>query len=259
MSLLNRDLFRIVFVLFIACLLAVTFSDNGECRRRKGKKDKRVKLKAPDQRNAHPEELKHPLMKYPEFLEFYEPMYPEFMESKCADGTSWILAHIDPQGNVQNVILDTSSGYNELDIIAVNTAYECKLKKFNLDGEDVFYWVRWSYSFNHQADNCLGDSIWEDQQDYPMGLIEYPKIKKRFVPSYPGEPLYRGLTGEVKIAHLLDEKGNVIDVRIMETSKFTAIDQAAVEAAYKQKFTPARFDDRCIKVWVLIPYQFILN
>lgn len=59
-------------------------------------------------------------------------------------------------------------------------------------------------------------------------------------PNYPDASRRRGEQGVVRVELLIDGEGRVTNVRVVESSGFTALDNAAVEAVRDWRFRPAR-------------------
>jgi protein TonB len=78
-------------------------------------------------------------------------------------------------------------------------------------------------------------------------------------PNYPELARQAGIEGQVVVAALVDTDGSIISAEVMKSSGNQSLDQAALEAAYRAKFTPARQRDKPVRVQVSIPYRFSLN
>ncbi|HDQ99081.1 MAG TPA: energy transducer TonB [candidate division WOR-3 bacterium] len=78
-------------------------------------------------------------------------------------------------------------------------------------------------------------------------------------PAYPEMARQAGIEGQVVVAAMVDIDGSIISAEVMKSSGNTSLDNAAIEAAYRAKFTPARQRDRPVRVQVSIPYRFSLN
>lgn len=78
-------------------------------------------------------------------------------------------------------------------------------------------------------------------------------------PSYPEMARNAGIEGQVVVKALVDITGDVIEAEVMKSSGNQTLDAAAVEAAYKAKFTPAKQRDQPVRVYVSIPYRFTLH
>jgi TonB family protein len=63
--------------------------------------------------------------------------------------------------------------------------------------------------------------------------------------------------GDVKIDAILDEKGNVIDMKVVSGLRFCT--QAAVDALKKWKYEPTYLNDRPIAVEMIVTVTFQLS
>lgn len=78
-------------------------------------------------------------------------------------------------------------------------------------------------------------------------------------PNYPDLARNAGIEGQCVVEALVDVDGSVVEVKVIKSSGNQSLDAAAVEAAYKAKFTPAKQRDKAVRVWVSIPYRFTLQ
>jgi TonB family protein len=79
------------------------------------------------------------------------------------------------------------------------------------------------------------------------------------VPDYPSSVRDAGVEGSTVVEALLDLDGSVMDARVQKSSGNQMLDEAAVNAALKAKFTPAKQRDKPVRVWISLPYRFSLN
>ena len=79
------------------------------------------------------------------------------------------------------------------------------------------------------------------------------------VPAYPDMARTAGIEGTAVVEALVDVDGSVADARILKPSGNASLDQAAVDAAMRSKFSPARQRDKAVRVWVSIPFRFTLH
>ncbi|MEX2526942.1 MAG: M56 family metallopeptidase [Gemmatimonadota bacterium] len=73
---------------------------------------------------------------------------------------------------------------------------------------------------------------------------------------YP--PLLRdaGIGGTVVVWFLIDERGQVRDTKVNESSGHQALDEAALRTAQTFQWTPARNGDETVPVWIALPITF---
>ncbi len=78
-------------------------------------------------------------------------------------------------------------------------------------------------------------------------------------PKYPDLARRAGISGNTVVKALVDIDGSIIQASILKSSGNQMLDQAALEAARKAKFTPAKQRDKLVRVWVSIPIKFELT
>ena len=78
-------------------------------------------------------------------------------------------------------------------------------------------------------------------------------------PRYPELARKAGIEGNTVIKALVDIDGSIIDAQVLKSSGNQMLDQAALAAARKARFTPAKQRDKYVRVWVAIPIEFRLN
>jgi len=86
----------------------------------------------------------------------------------------------------------------------------------------------------------------------------YPQVIQSAEPVYPELARKAEVEGMVVVMVTIDEKGRVIKAWIAR-SDAQILNQAALEAAYKFKFTPAYQRDVPVKATISIPFRFTLT
>jgi protein TonB len=76
------------------------------------------------------------------------------------------------------------------------------------------------------------------------------------VAEYPSSARAAGIRGHAVVEALVDADGTVADTRVLKSSGSAILDQAAMDAARRAKFSPAQFQGEPARVWVSIPYMF---
>jgi len=87
----------------------------------------------------------------------------------------------------------------------------------------------------------------------------YPEMIYQHQPDYPRLAKQAGITGTVWVKALVNEEGNVLKAIVAKSSGTVSLDEAAVEAAKKNKFKPGIQNGRPVKVWVTYPVEFTLE
>ena len=84
-----------------------------------------------------------------------------------------------------------------------------------------------------------------------------PRIIKSYQPSYPSAERNAGIEGTVVIRFLIDQNGNVEDVTLINSSGNANLDNAAVSAGYKWRFSPAKNNGGSpVRCYASIPITF---
>jgi protein TonB len=103
-----------------------------------------------------------------------------------------------------------------------------------------------------------GAPIGDEEEEFEFIAVQVkPKIILMAQPVYPEIARKSGTTGTVIVRVLIDKKGNVEKAEIFKS--VTMLDNAALEAAKRCKFKPAMQRDKYVKVWMAIPFKFMLK
>ncbi len=90
--------------------------------------------------------------------------------------------------------------------------------------------------------------------------IDAPPSPKRTIrPDYPKGARQRGEQGSVTLEIRVTEKGDVSVAKIVASSGFTELDEAAVKAAKKAKFTPAKLGNKPVASTARLKLEFKLK
>lgn len=87
-------------------------------------------------------------------------------------------------------------------------------------------------------------------------LLNASDVRRALERTYPAILRDAGIGGQVMVWMLIDENGRVIDTELKEGSGHAALDRAAVDVAGIMRFSPARQDERKVRIWVSIPIRF---
>ncbi len=94
-----------------------------------------------------------------------------------------------------------------------------------------------------------------DEAPFPIG--GFAAIQKNL--DYPEIARKAGVEGRVMVHVQIDESGNVVNTKILQSLGNNGCDEAAVAAIKSVKWKPAQQRDRPVKVWVAIPVVFRLK
>ncbi len=79
------------------------------------------------------------------------------------------------------------------------------------------------------------------------------------MPDYPPLAAKAGIEGKTVVKMLVEIDGTVIDVEIIKSSGNPMLDESAINAARRSKFTPAKQRDKFVRVWVVRQIEFRLK
>ncbi len=86
-----------------------------------------------------------------------------------------------------------------------------------------------------------------------------PEMIYEHKPEYPKLVKKAGIEGTVWIWVAIDEEGLVTKAQVSRTSGNEALDEAALRAAYKCKYSPALQNGRAVKIGVTYKVEFVIN
>lgn len=86
---------------------------------------------------------------------------------------------------------------------------------------------------------------------------EVPVRVKNIVPEYPEMAQRAGIEGSITLKVLVNKKGDVDSVEVIDGP--SVFRKAAVEAAKATKFKPAKYNDKTVSCWVIMPFKFKLD
>ena len=109
------------------------------------------------------------------------------------------------------------------------------------------------------------DTIGESYDTIFNPVVPYNKLSKephlRDIPGvvYPTSAAQKRQQGSVVLGLLLDTDGSVLDVKVLVSTGFMELDNAAKKNGWKAKFSPPEFNGMPVRVWVTMPIDFTLQ
>ncbi len=86
------------------------------------------------------------------------------------------------------------------------------------------------------------------------------KLISRITPSYPRKARRSGLEGRVVVTLTISSSGRVLQARVSQSSRHSSLDSAALQAAKKHRFSPAKNKQgQPISSQVSLPFNFKLT
>ncbi len=107
-------------------------------------------------------------------------------------------------------------------------------------------------------ESCETIVPYDPEEFVPVDVM--PELLHEAIPVYPEKALESNVEGVVWVRAYVDQQGIV---RKAETVKCDrpgyGFEKAALEAAYKNKFTPATRDDQPVALWITYCVNFVLG
>ena len=86
-----------------------------------------------------------------------------------------------------------------------------------------------------------------------------PKRKRKIVPSYPPTLRAQGIEGKVVVEVVISPTGRVRKARVIAKSSYDAFNTAALEAARREQFSPAKKAGKPVEFRLSFAYRFRLD
>lgn len=97
----------------------------------------------------------------------------------------------------------------------------------------------------------------------PEPVIEPPRYNLAYLnnpaPAYPQRSLQLGEEGTVTLRAVITAEGQVKSIEIQKSSGFSRLDQAALNAVRRWRFTPSKRGDTPVEGVAIIPMPFVLK
>ncbi len=102
-------------------------------------------------------------------------------------------------------------------------------------------------------------NIWNTEPDAKNAPASITRPVNISEPDYPELARRLGIEGQAVIRVLIDTDGLPVIAFILKSSGYTLLDNAALKSIKNLKFEPPIYNDKYYKVWVSIPFKFVLK
>jgi len=109
------------------------------------------------------------------------------------------------------------------------------------------------------------DTVGESYDTILKPVVPYNKLSKephlRDIPGvvYPTSAAQKRQQGSVVLGLLLDTDGSVLDVKVLVSTGFMELDNAAKKNGWKARYSPPEFNGMPVRAWVTMPIDFKLQ
>ena len=139
----------------------------------------------------------------------------------------------------------------ELDVVIVSND-ERGLEPYDVDSGDG--------GFGPPVEQDPGPPIDYIPDRHEFTIVQIPpEMIHEVKPEYPRMARRIGQEGTVWVQVLLDIDGSVMDAVIAKPTGMTLLEEAALKAAYKNRFSPAIQNDHPVRIWVTYSVHFSLT
>jgi len=160
------------------------------------------------------------------------PQYPTASFGAEETGVVLLRFLVDPEGKVAKSIVERSSGYPRLDEAARTALELCKFDPATLDGKATSAWtaIEYVWTIRDPEDSRASTAI-NTTPRLAIGSCEKPQ--------YPAAARESGESGTVQLKLVVNPTGKVVDSKVVRSSGFERLDEAARRALEVCNFEPA--------------------
>jgi len=169
----------------------------------------------------------------------------------------WFKCRLDTSGRVLELGLVWCSSDDSTFVIAARN--KMNETQFSVTWPGKYASSEWLYHvvyFRRERKDIAG---FGESTSFPAAKSpsqEAPVMRYQQQPVYPFLLQKEGLRGTVWIKTLVTEKGNVDQAAVSRSCGVLLLDNAALLAAYNNKFLPARINKKPVPVWVTYKVEF---
>lgn len=209
----------------------------------------------------------------PSPLEQIAPVYPQLARLSGIEGKVYVKALIDEKGNVIKTEIMKSDN-SVLDGAAVDAVKKSKFSPaLDKQNKPVKVWVVIPMSFklniNKKAEGKLlkydelgpppsNVKVEDPDMNEFIQVEKLPEMVEGAKPEYPELAKKNRIAGKVFVKVLVDKEGSPTKAVVIKSDS-EILNQSAVDAAMKSKFTPAENKGEKLAVWVVLPFKYMLE
>ena len=196
-------------------------------------------------------------VKAPKLVHMVEPIYPDEAKKMGIEGTVILECTTDEKGKVIGTRLLRS--IPQLDQAAIDAVRQWVYEPVVISGKPIKIAFTITVRFDLRDTEGKNKSIREDEKDVirAKGDIIPPKLIDMVEPVYPDKARKKGIEGTVILECTVDEKGKVIDAKILRS--IPGLDQAAIDAVRKWTYEPVVVNGKPSKIIFTATVSFRLK
>jgi len=195
-------------------------------------------------------------IKPPKLIKKVAPVYPEEAREARVGGVVVLAVRTDTQGRVYRTMV-VKSKTPLLNQAAVDAVKQWVYEPLVIDGEprEAVFLVTVAFKLRKETRGEVGGVA--------GGTIRAaggkpPRLVRKVDPVYPPEAREAGIQGIVVLEATTDEKGNVVDVKVLR-SESSLLNEAAVEAVRRWKYEPVVREGKPVPMTFTVTVKFKLD
>lgn len=225
-------------------------------------------MPAPQEKSEKVDKLKlgKTIFAKPKLVKKVEPVYPDEAKEAGLEGAVVVEGLADEKGKVVKVKI-IKGEHELLNNSAIAAVKQWEYEPFIINGKPkrFEFTVTMRFKLNEKDEVTTKEEDVDTGIDVDVGIdvdefIDLPddvelKLIKRVDPKYPREALKKLIGGKVVLEALIDNKGNVVDAKVIE-SEHETLNDAAIAAVKQWKYEPYKKEGKAQKVRYKIELKF---
>ena len=187
----------------------------------------------------------------PKLVRLVEPVYPEIARQAKVEGIVIVQARTDIQGRVKDAMILRSVPL--LDQAALDAVRQWVYEPLLIDGQpkEAVFTVTVRFALDKDKKKGQGEKVEGTAE------VVVPTLIERVDPVYPEAARKAGIQGIVLLEATTDEKGNVVNVKVLKS--IPELDRAAIDALKQWKYEPVIVDGKPKGVVFTVTVKFALK
>jgi TonB family protein len=188
--------------------------------------------------------------------------YPANLRDSGISAMPWVWVFIDQRGIPASMSLLKTSGNAALDSLGLAALALARFEPALVAGRAVGLRTPIPIQVSYQAaasappNKPLEDGpVFTPYTVNPV-LLNRDEVNRALIAAYPPKLREAKVGGTAQVWLLLDENGSVIKSQIRTSSGNSQLDRAALSVSESMRFSPAKQDDKAVRVWILMPFAF---
>lgn len=190
-------------------------------------------------------------IKPPQIIKMVQPVYPEEARKAGIEGVVILEARTDIYGRVRDVMVLRS--IPALNRAAIDAVRQWVYEPLVIEGKPREAVFTTTVRFSLNGEKKAGG---KQEAAETTGEVK-PKVIRKVEPVYPEAARKSGIQGIVLLEAKIDEKGDVVAVKVMKS--IPELDQAAIDALKQWKYEPVIVEGKAVGIVFTVTIRFALK